>query len=84
MALINIDKLKNSFDPNLLAHPVCFDLAKTWTIFNPLKKFSPNTLASRKARAAPLDQIFFSFIICKTSASNGRHGNDLQNPFDCF
>ena len=39
--------------------PVCFDLAKTWTIFNPLKKFSPNTLASRKARAAPLDQIFF-------------------------
>ena len=59
MALINIDKLKNSFDPNLLAHPVCFDLAKTWTIFNPLKKFSPNTLASRKARAAPLDQIFF-------------------------
>ena len=38
---------------------VCLDLAKTWTIFNPLKKSSPNTLASRKARVCPSTNFFF-------------------------
>ena len=39
---------------------VCLDLAKTWTIFNPLKKSSPNTLASRKARVCPSTNFFLS------------------------